>query len=139
MTTHHRSSLGKICLVFSFFLLINVISAGGHFDWRDGVETFVVTESMVIKNSAKLHADVPSIKELYGKIYEQQNLTSKPQPYYAPRSLLLSAIAVPFYYAAYYFPPLSFSYSSGRTTRKFSDNHTYLPNHFLFFVRDLRL
>lgn len=100
MTTHHRSSLGKICLVFSFFLLINVISAGGHFDWRDGVETFVVTESMVIKNSAKLHADVPSIKELYGKIYEQQNLTSKPQPYYAPRSLLLSAIAVPFYYAA---------------------------------------
>lgn len=100
MTIHHRSSIGQICLVFSFFLLINIISAGGHFDWRDGVETFVVTESMVIKNSAKLHADVPSIKELYGKIYEQHNLTSMPQPYYASRSLLLSAIAVPFYYAA---------------------------------------
>src|SRR5687768_9963881 len=100
MTIHHRSSIGQICLVFSFFLLINIISAGGHFDWRDGVETFVVTESMVIKNSAKLHAGVPSIKELYGKIYEQHNLTSLPQPYYASRSLLLSAIAVPFYYAA---------------------------------------
>ena len=100
MVFHNRISKGLILLVFVFFLLINILSTGGHFDWRDGVETFVVTESMVIKNSAKSHADIPSIKELYGKTYDQHNITSAPQPFYGPRSLLLSAMAVPFYYAA---------------------------------------
>jgi hypothetical protein len=100
MVFHNKISNGLIFLVFFFFLLINILSAGGHFDWRDGVETFVVTESMVIKNSAKSHADIPSVKELYGKTYDQHNITSGPQPFYGPRSLLLSAIAVPFYLAA---------------------------------------
>jgi hypothetical protein len=100
MVFHHKNSKGLICLVFSFFLLINILSTGGHFDWRDGVETFVVTESMIIKNSAKSHADIPSVKELYGKTYDQHNITSGPQPFYGPRSLLLSAIAVPYYHAA---------------------------------------
>lgn len=100
MVFHIRVSKGQICLVFIFFLLINVLSTGGHFDWRDGVETFVVTESMVIKKSAKSHADLPSVKELYGKSYDQHNITERPQPSYGPRSLLLSAIAVPFYLAA---------------------------------------
>jgi hypothetical protein len=100
MVFHNRISKGLISLVFSFFLLINVLSTGGHFDWRDGVETFVVTESMIIKSSAKSHSDVPSVKELYGKSYDQHNISSALQPYYGPRSLLLSAIAVPFYLAA---------------------------------------
>jgi hypothetical protein len=89
-----------ILLVFTFFLLINLVSTGAHFDWNDGVSTFVVTESMVLRNSVMLHSDVPSVKELYGKTYTQQNSSSIPVPFYAQRSLLLSAIAVPFYYAA---------------------------------------
>jgi len=100
MVIHIRISKGLICIVFTFFLLINIISSGGHFDWRDGVETFVVTESMILKNSAKSHSDIPSIKELYGKSYDQHNITMGPQPFYGPRSLLLAAIAVPFYLAA---------------------------------------
>jgi abortive infection bacteriophage resistance protein len=51
-----------IFLIFSFFFLVNIISAGGHFDWWDGVETFFVTESMVLKHSAKLQPDVPKRK-----------------------------------------------------------------------------
>jgi hypothetical protein len=100
MTIHGSTSKGQTSLVLIFFLLINFISTGSHFDWHDGVETFVVTESMILRNSAKLHSDVSSIKELYAKIYDQHNITSTPQPFYAPRSLLLSAIAVPYYYAA---------------------------------------
>jgi hypothetical protein len=87
-------------MVFSFFLILNVLTSGGHLDWRDGVETFIVTESMVTMGSAELHSDVASIRELYGRSYDQYNGTSAPPPYYPPRSLLLSAIAVPFYYAA---------------------------------------
>src|SRR5918995_319816 len=86
--------------VLSFFLILNVSTSGGHLEWRDGVETFIVTESMVTMGSAKLHSDVASIRELYGRSYDQYNGTSAPPPYYPPRSLLLSAIAVPFYYAA---------------------------------------
>jgi hypothetical protein len=102
--------------IFIFFLAVNLISAGGHFDWWDGVEAFLVTESMVLKHSAKLHPDVPSIKSLNfpvnytvyvsktlqtGKYYDEK--TIQLEPVYTVRSLLLSAIAVPFYYAAIIF------------------------------------
>ena len=43
-----------ILLVFCFFLLVNVASAGGHFDRWDRVQTFLVGESLVLKHSAKL-------------------------------------------------------------------------------------
>jgi hypothetical protein len=94
--------LGKVQIfsVFFFFLILNVISSGGHLDWRDGVETFVVTESMLTKGSTMIHPDVQSIRELYGRSYDQNNITSAPQPYHSPRSLLLAAINIPFYYAA---------------------------------------
>ena len=61
-----HSSINKklILLVFSFFLLVNIVSSGGHFDTFDGTETFLVTESMVLKHSAKLYPDTPSIKKL---------------------------------------------------------------------------
>jgi hypothetical protein len=85
--------------VFSFFLILNVLTSGGQLDWRDGVETFIVTESVLTMGSAKLHSDIASIRELYGRSYDKYNGTSAPPPYYPPRSLLLSAIAVPFYYA----------------------------------------
>jgi hypothetical protein len=85
-----------IFFVFGFFLLINIASNGGHFDTYDGIETFLVTESMVLHHSAKLYPDVPSIQKLHWQ--------SKPlQPTYTYRSLLLSAIALPFYYAAIFF------------------------------------
>ena len=54
-----------VFLVFSFFLVVNITSSGGHFDPWDGVETFLVTESMVLKHSAMLYPDVPSIQRLY--------------------------------------------------------------------------
>jgi hypothetical protein len=53
-----------ILLVFSFFLIMNVFSSWGHFDLADGLETFVVIESMVLKHSAMLHPDVPTVKNL---------------------------------------------------------------------------
>jgi hypothetical protein len=102
-----------IFLVFSFFLIVNLASNGGHFDQWDGVETFLVTESMVLKHSAKLHPDVPSIEKLLfnirytvwankelqtGKTYNYS--TMQLEPVYTLRSLFLSAVAVPFYYAA---------------------------------------
>jgi hypothetical protein len=106
-TSTKQGSCNKrlIFLVFGFFLLVNIISSGGHFDAWDGVETFLVTESMVLKHSAKLYPDVPSIDRLYFDIHQAVN-NNKPQlgdrlePVYTVRSLLLSAIAVPFYYAA---------------------------------------
>jgi hypothetical protein len=99
-------------LVLSFFLLVNIASSGGHFDWVDGVEAFLVTESMVLKHSAKLYPDDPSIQKLHYAIgylmpINKALQTGKPydpkiriEPIYLIRSLFLSAIAVPFYYAA---------------------------------------
>ena len=99
MSAHKYSSIGQVGAVFIFFLLINIASSGGHLDWRDGVEAFIVTESMVLKNSAKFHSDVPSVRELYAETWiRKYDLFS--QPSYTPRSLLLSVIAIPFYHAA---------------------------------------
>jgi hypothetical protein len=82
-------------------------------DWWDGTEAFLVTESMVLKHTAKLDPTVPSVKELgfyvnytvysntalqTGKNTGLQNVTL--EPVYTVRSLLLSAVAVPFYYVA---------------------------------------
>jgi hypothetical protein len=115
-----------IFLVLIFFLIVNLASTGGHFDLWDGVETFLVTESMVLKHSAKLYPDVPSIQKLSfdirysivankalqtGTNYDSNTYnTMQLEPIYAVRSLLLSAIAIPFYYAAIAFSvsPISF-------------------------------
>jgi hypothetical protein len=101
-----------ILLVFSFFLLVNIASTGAHFDWVDGTEAFLVTESMVLRHSAKLYPDIPSIEKLHYEIkylmpmnkalqtHTAYNPNTPLEPVYLLRSLLLSAIAVPFYYAA---------------------------------------
>jgi hypothetical protein len=101
-----------ILLVFSFFFLINIASSGGHFDYWDGVEAYLVTESMVIKHSAMLYPDVPGVEKLHYDIHlgipmykalgsgKPYNPNAPLEPVYIVRSLLLSAIAVPFYYAA---------------------------------------
>lgn len=102
-------------MVFGFFLLINFASAGGHFDWVDGTEAFLVTESMVLKHSAMIYPDIPSVKTLHYEIHYLMPIdkaleTGKPYnpdipigPFYSLRSLLLSAIAVPFYYVGNFF------------------------------------
>jgi hypothetical protein len=106
-----RGGINKklILLVFSFFLLVNIISSGAHIDWWDGTETFLVTESMALKHSAKLYPDIPSVNSLHfnvlytlntNKILQTGKNTSPFEPVYTLRSILLSAIAVPFYYAA---------------------------------------
>src|SRR5215212_6764322 len=118
---HHHGTISKklLMLVFAFFLLVNIASSGGHFDPWDGTETFLVTESMVLKHTAKLVPASPSVQKLHFDICWseldraiRQGLSlpyssfSKPcdvntiPPLYTFRSLLLSAIAVPFYYAA---------------------------------------
>jgi hypothetical protein len=109
----HTTDKKLIFLVFVFFFLINVISSGGHLDWWDGTEAFLVTESMVLKRTAMLDPTVPSVKDLgfnvnytvYSNTVLQGGNTSNPssvplEPVYTVRSLLLSAVAVPFYYAA---------------------------------------
>jgi hypothetical protein len=91
--------------------LIYVVSSGGHLDWWDGTEAFLVTESMALKNTAKLDPLVPSVKELKfyinytvyaNKAIQAANNTDPRttilEPVYTVRSLLLSALAVPFYY-----------------------------------------
>jgi hypothetical protein len=112
----HTIDKKLILLVFVFFFLINVISSGGHLDWWDGTEAFLVTESMVLEQTAKLDPAVPSVKDLgfnvnytvYANTALQGGNTSDPssvtlEPVYTVRSLLLSAAAVPFYYAAIVF------------------------------------
>jgi hypothetical protein len=103
-------------LVFLFFFLINIISSGGHLDWWDGTEAFLVTESMVLKQTPKLDPTVPSVEDLgfnvtytiYANTALQGQNSSYPstvpfEPVYTVRSLLLSAAAVPFYYLAIIF------------------------------------
>jgi hypothetical protein len=112
----HYISKRLIFSVFFFFFLINIVSAGGHFDSWDGIEAFLVTESMVLKHTAKLDPTVPSVQELNfnihytvysntkirtGTYYNESTIPLK--PVYTVRSLLLSAIAVPLYYAALIF------------------------------------
>jgi hypothetical protein len=104
-----------VFLVFSFFLIINIATNGGHFDAYDGIETFLVTESMVLKHSAKFYPDVPSVQKLHFDVHqtvvnneitlgEKLAAPNTPLvPMYIYRSLLLSGIAVPIYYAALFF------------------------------------
>jgi hypothetical protein len=107
----HCTDYKLVLLIFVFFFLIYVVSSGGHFDWWDGTEAFLVTESMALKNTAKLDPLVPSVKELKFYInytvYANKGLqggnntdpsTTILEPVYTVRSLLLSALAVPFYY-----------------------------------------
>jgi hypothetical protein len=100
-------------LIIVFFFSLNVISSGGHLDWWDGTEAFLVTESMALKNTAKLDPTVPSVEELRfyinytiytNKAIQSGNNTDPRnlilEPVYTVRSLLLSALGVPFYYLA---------------------------------------
>jgi hypothetical protein len=109
----HYSDKRLIVLVLVFFFLVNVLSSGGHIDWWDGTEAFLVTESMVLRHTARLDPTVPSVKELgfyvnytvYANVGLQTGEYTSPQnvtlePVYTVRSLLLSAVAVPFYYIA---------------------------------------
>jgi hypothetical protein len=90
---------------------LNILTSGGHFDWWDGTEAFLVTESMALKNTAKLDPTVPSVKELgfyvnytvYANKAIQSGNNTDPsnvtlEPVYTVRSLLLSALGIPFYY-----------------------------------------
>jgi hypothetical protein len=112
----HYISKRLIFFVFCFFFLINIVLAGGHLDSWDGIEAFLITESMVLKHTAKLDPTVPSVEKLNfdirytvfantamkaGTYYNQSTIPL--EPVYTVRSLLLSAIAVPFYYAAMIF------------------------------------
>jgi len=111
---------GLMFSVFFFFLIINLISTGGHTDMWDGMVTFLLAESMALKHTAQLHPDIPTISNgdpgdsvntmihyevqnymvVTGKYanWVQQSMTL--EPIYSSRSLLLPAISIPFYYAA---------------------------------------
>jgi hypothetical protein len=93
---------------------LNILTSGGHFDWWDGTEAFLVTESMALKNTAKLDPTVPSVKELgfyvnytvYANKAIQSGNNTDPsnvalEPVYTVRSLLLSALGIPFYYLGF--------------------------------------
>ena len=110
MLLPHFHDRKLVLLLFVFFFLINIISSGGHLDWWDGTEAFLVTESMVSKNTAKLDPFVPSVKELGFNVnytvYANNAMQSRSnanlsnttlEPVYTVRSLLLSAVGVPFY------------------------------------------
>ena len=114
----HNTATSKslIFFVFFFFLIINLISSGGHTDAWDGMVTFLLTESMATKQTAKLHPDIPTITNSNSsdpprtmaqwEVYYNKFVAGKHavwgaiEPVYSTRSLLLPAISVPFYYAA---------------------------------------
>lgn len=94
-------------------MFIYIATAGGHLDPWDGIESFLVTESMVLKHTAKLDPTVPTIEKLNfyvrysiysnkvlqtGKYYDEKTMPL--EPVYTVRSLLISAVAVPFYFFA---------------------------------------
>lgn len=92
--------------VFIFFFVVNLASSGGHLDPFDGVQSFLVTESMVLKHSAKLYPDVPSIEKLHWNVSVTDGFypnTKIIRPDYQDKPLLISAVAIPFYYAALIF------------------------------------
>jgi hypothetical protein len=109
----HLSDKKIISLIIVFFFFLNILSSGGHLDWWDGTEAFLVTESMALKNTPKLDPTVPSVEELrfyvnytvYANKAIQSGNNTDPrnymlEPVYTVRSLLLSALGVPFYYLA---------------------------------------
>ena len=111
---------GVMLFVFVFFLIVNFISSGGHTDMWDGMVTFLVTESMFLKHTAQLDPEIPTIsnastqsrlnaminyevgnyKALTGKYYDWLSLSSPVESVFTSRSLMLPAIAVPFYLIA---------------------------------------
>lgn len=113
LSVPHSFDKKLFSLIIVFFFSLNVISSGGHLDWWDGTEAFLVTESMALKNTAKLDPTVPSVEELRfhinytinaNKALQSGNNTDPKnlilEPVYTVRSLLLSALGVPFYYLA---------------------------------------
>jgi hypothetical protein len=105
----HTVSRKMMLLVFAFFYLVNILASGGHIDVWDGVESFLTTESMALKHTAKVDPTVPGVKSLYYNIpyavaYYKYTAEGKPydlntpiEPFYTIRSLLISAVALPFY------------------------------------------
>ena len=114
MEGYKRINKRLVASIFVFFFLVNILSGGGHLDWWDGTEAFLVTESMVLRHSAKLHPDVPTLEKMpfdiaysvySNKVIQTGNNslnkdTIELEPVYTVRSLFLSAIGVPFYYLA---------------------------------------
>src|SRR5918999_2963546 len=65
MTTNSKrhSPIQYYIVAFVIFLIVNLITSGGHLDLWDGMVTFMITESMALKHTAQLHPDIPSISE----------------------------------------------------------------------------
>ena len=115
-----RKFVKDYLFVFVFFFIINLMASGGHIDMWDGMVTFMITESMALKQTAELHPEIPSIslanpsdmvhtmmdyevgnyKVLTGKYYDWISSLKHLEPVFSSRSLLLPAIAVPAYLLA---------------------------------------
>ena len=105
----HTANKKLLSLVFVFFYSINILSSGGHLDRYDGTESFLTTESMALKHTAKVDPTIPSVKSLYFNVnytiaYYKYTIEKRPfdlnvslEPVYTVRSLLISAVALPFY------------------------------------------
>jgi hypothetical protein len=113
-----------IIYVFVVFLIINFISSGGHTDQWDGMLTFLITEGMALKQTAKLDPEIPSIsntsvpvmvdgylrwenqnnKVSTGKFSEWVSMGRPIEPVYSSRALLLPSISVPFYFLSTFLP-----------------------------------
>ena len=56
-----RKFVKDYLFVFVFFFIINLIASGGHIDMWDGMVTFMITESMALKQTAQLHPEMPLV------------------------------------------------------------------------------
>ena len=48
-----RKFVKDYLFVFVFFFIINLMASGGHIDMWDGMVTFMITESMALKQTAR--------------------------------------------------------------------------------------
>jgi len=95
-------------LIFVFFLLINLVSTGGHFDSNDGIVYFLITENIVLNNSIKIDPNSPSLEKLRFNIYGTMKvwapddydayLQGNERPFHLPGGVFGSIIAVPWYF-----------------------------------------
>ena len=96
-------------IVFVFFLLIFLLTSGGHTDAWDGKVRYLLTENIVEHKSLMLHNDLKGISEInfdIKKYFTQQfkwqhngeEINQIPSSMYIAAAPLLSIISIPFYF-----------------------------------------
>jgi len=103
----NKKSKKLLLIVFSFFLLINFMTAGGHTDSTDGNIYFLVTESTILNHSIKIDPSSSGVKKInyditnYMMVWAPESneayLRGEIIPFYIPGGILGPELGVPWY------------------------------------------